>query len=140
MSTSGVKYAYMGFRLKNIYKSALTELLDADILNTSNDNFIITIEMNPVLSSTPTWIDGDTNSPIEFALGDGSITVSQSNYVLSSIIGEAGTSSVTKLEYRNNQIKLGSNVNGTFDEGWICITPLGANATFIGSANLLYYI
>lgn len=59
---------------------------------------------------------------------------------LKSLIGESGTSALTTLKVDDNQIRPGYNIDGTFDEMWICITPLGANATFLGTAEVLYYI
>jgi hypothetical protein len=35
---------------------------------------------------------------------------------------------------------VGVDVDGTLDEMWVCITPLGANATFLGTAEILYYL
>ena len=59
---------------------------------------------------------------------------------MSSLIGEAGTSALTTLKIDDNQIRVGSNVDGTLDEMWIRITPLGANATFLGTVEVLYYL
>ena len=59
---------------------------------------------------------------------------------MSNLIGAAGTAALTTLQIDDNQIRVGSNINGTLDEMWICITPLGANATFLGTAEVLYYL
>jgi hypothetical protein len=59
---------------------------------------------------------------------------------MSSLIGESGTSALTTLKIDDNQIRVGSNVNGTLDEMWICITPLSNSATFLGTAEVLYYL
>jgi len=40
----------------------------------------------------------------------------------------------------DNQIRVGSNVNGTLDEMWVCITPLTNSASFLGAAEVLYYL
>jgi hypothetical protein len=40
----------------------------------------------------------------------------------------------------DNQIRVGSNVNGTLDEMWVCITPLSNSASFLGTAEVLYYL
>ena len=56
------------------------------------------------------------------------------------LIGEVGTSALTTFKVDDNQIRVGSNINGTLDEMWVCITPLGANATFLGTAEVLYYL
>jgi hypothetical protein len=141
LDTSGTKYPYIGYRLKQGYKSVTSQYNSLSILNTSNDNYLATIEYNPILSETPTWID-IPQSPFQYALftGTTTATVTTPGYVVKSLIGEAGTSALTTLVVDDNQIRVGSNIDGTLDEMWINITPLGANATFLGTAEILYYL
>lgn len=135
--TSGTKYPYIGVRLKENSKSVSSNFSDAYILNTSNDNYLLTLELNPTLSSSPTWTSLD-DTPFEYSLQDGSKTITNPGYIISSLIGEAGSSALSSIKFQDNKIKFGSDVDGTKDEMWICITPLGANATFIGTTNLIY--
>ncbi len=139
LSTSGTKYPYIGYRLKQSYKSVTSQYSSLSILNTSNDNYLMTIEYNPTLSATPTWTD-IPNSPFQYSLGTGATTVTSPGHIMSSLIGEAGASALTTIKVDDNQIRVGSNINGTLDEMWVCITPLGANATFLGTAEILYYL
>ena len=139
LSTSGTKYPYIGYRLKQSYKSVTSQYNSLSILNTSNDDYLVTIEYNPTLSATPTWTD-IPNSPFQYSLGTGATTVTSPGHIMSSLIGEAGTSALTTIKVDDNQIRVGSNINGTLDEMWVCITPLGANATFLGTAEILYYL
>ena len=139
LDTSGTKYPYIGYRLKQLYKAVTSQYSSLSILNTSNDNYLMTIEYNPTLSATPTWTD-IPNSPFQYSLGVGATTITSSGHIMSSLIGEAGTSALTTIKVDDNQIRVGSNVNGTLDEMWVCITPLGANATFLGTAEILYYL
>ena len=139
LSTEGTKYPYIGYRLKQSYKSVTSQYSSLSILNTSNDNYLVTIEYNPTLSATPTWTD-IPNSPFQYSLGTGATTVTSPGHIMSSLIGEAGTSALTTIKVDDNQIRVGSNINGTLDEMWVCITPLGANATFLGTAEILYYL
>ena len=139
LSSSGTKYPYIGYRLKPGYKSVTSQYSSLSVLNTSNDNYLLTIEFNPTLSSTPVWTD-IPNSPFQYSLGTGAITITTSGHIMSSLIGEAGTSALTTLKLDDNQIRIGSNINGTLDEMWVNITPLGANATFLGTAEVLYYL
>lgn len=135
---SGTKYPYIGYRLNPDSKSVTSQFSNLSILNTSNDNYLITIEFNPTLSSTPTWTDA-TNTPIQYSLGTGAATVTSSGYIISNLIGQSGTAGLTTVKLDNNQMRVGSNIDGTLDEMWICITPLGANATFNGSVDVIYY-
>jgi hypothetical protein len=139
LSSSGTKYPYIGYRLKPDYKSITSQYSSLSVLNTSNDNYLLTIEFNPTLSSTPVWTD-IPNSPFQYSLGTGATTITTAGHIMSSLIGEAGTSALTTLKLDDNQIRVGSNINGTLDEMWVCLKPLGANATFLGTAEILYYL
>jgi len=139
LSTSGTKYPYIGYRLRSGYEAITSQFNSLSILNTSNDNYLVTIEFNPTLSSTPSW-SNITNSPIQYSLGTGSSTITSDGYIIKSLIGESGTSALTTLTVDDNQIRPGFNIDGTYDEMWVCITPLGASATFLGTAEVLYYL
>jgi len=139
MSTSGQKYPYIGYRLKPDYSGIKSNIDKISILNTSNDNYVITAEFNPVLSTSVTWFN-IPNSPFEYALANGTPTITSNGFILDSIIGQAGTSALTSLQFKDNQIVPNTRLDGTKDELWICIQPLGANATFNGTANILYYL
>ncbi len=136
---NGTKYPYIGFRLRPGYGSVVSELVSSNIVGVTNDIFLITVEFNPTLSSTPTW-SGTTNSPFEYSLQDGTLTVSNSGYILNSIIADLSTSTTIDFGTSDNQIRVGTNVNGTRDEMWICITPLTADPKLRGAINLLYYL
>ena len=141
LNSSGTKYPYIGYRLKQSYKSVTSQYSSLSILNTSNDNYLVTIEYNPTLSVTPSWTD-IPNSPFQYSIYNGTVTatITSSGHIMSSLIGESGTSALTTIKVDDNQIRVGSNINGTVDEMWICITPLSANATFLGTAEVLYYL
>jgi len=139
---TGIKYPYIGVRLKQGYKSVVSELVNTSILNTStgNKDFMVTIEFNPTLSTPTTWTDL-TDSPFQYSLGTGTTqTVSTSGYILNSYIAGVGTSESTILNFNDNQIRIGSNVDGTLDEMWICVTPLSNNIDFRGALNTRYYL
>jgi hypothetical protein len=141
LNSSGTKYPYIGYRLKPTYKSVTSQYSSLSILNTSNDNYLLTIEYNPTLSVTPSWTD-IPNSPFQYSVYNGTVTatITSPGHIMSSLIGEAGTSALTTLKIDDNQIRVGSNVDGTLDEMWVCITPLSASATFLGTAEVLYYL
>jgi hypothetical protein len=141
LNSSGTKYPYIGYRLKPTYKSVTSQYSSLSILNTSNDNYLLTIEYNPTLSVTPSWTD-IPNSPFQYSVYNGTVTatITSPGHIMSSLIGESGTSALTTLKIDDNQIRVGSNVNGTLDEMWVCITPLSASATFLGTAEVLYYL
>jgi hypothetical protein len=141
LNSSGTKYPYIGYRLKQGYKSVTSQYSSLSILNTTNDNYLVTIEFNPTLSVTPSWTD-IPNSPFQYSIYNGTVTatITSPGHIMSSLIGELGTSALTTIKVDDNQIRVGSNVNGTLDEMWVCITPLSASATFLGTAEVLYYL
>jgi hypothetical protein len=141
LGTSGTKYPYIGYRLKESYKSVTSQYSNLSVLNTSNDNYLVTIEYNPTLSATPSWTD-IPNSPFQYSIYNGTVTttITSPGHIMSSLIGESGSSALTTLKIDDNQIRVGSNVNGTLDEMWVCITPLSNTATFLGTAEILYYL
>jgi len=141
LNSSGTKYPYIGYRLKQGYKSVTSQYSSLSVLNTSNDNYLVTIEFNPTLSVTPSWTD-IPNSPFQYSVYNGTVTatITSPGHIMSSLIGESGTSALTTIKVDDNQIRVGSNINGTLDEMWVCITPLSASATFLGTAEVLYYL
>lgn len=141
LQTSDTKYPYIGYRLKQNYHGVTSQYNSLSVLNTSNDNYLLTIEFNPTISTTPTWID-IPNSPFQYAIfaGTTTATITSPGHIMTSLIGQAGTSALTTLKVDDNQIRVGININGILDEMWICITPLGANATFLGTTEVLYYL
>jgi hypothetical protein len=141
LNSSGTKYPYIGYRLKESYKSVTSQYSSLSVLNTSNDNYLVTIEFNPTLSATPSWTD-IPNSPFQYSVYNGTVTttITSPGHIMSSLIGESGSSALSTIKVDDNQIRVGSNINGTLDEMWVCITPLSASATFLGTAEVLYYL
>lgn len=141
LDSSGTKYPYIGYRLKEGYEGVTSQFSSLSILNTSNDNYLLTVEFNPTLSVTPSWVDLP-NSPFQYAVYNGTVTttITNSGHIMSSLIGQAGTSALTTLKIDDNQIRVGTDINGRHDEMWVCMTPLSANATFLGTAEILYYL
>jgi hypothetical protein len=133
----GTKYPFIGFKM-NTNASDVTPYVDnVSILNTSNDNYLLTIEINPIISSAMTYTAID--SYVDASFGSNLQTVTTPGTILGGFIGEAGTQALTNFNLRFSEIKPGKKINGDVDRVWLCITPLGANANFIGSVNLYYY-
>jgi hypothetical protein len=137
LATSGTKYPLIGIRPSVTYDQVSIQLTNTQILNTSNDNFLVTVEINPTISSGMTYLSGNT-AEWEYSLGDGGQTVTSDGVIIAGFIGEAGTSALTTIELTETEIKPGRKIDGTIDQLWVCVTPLGANATFLGSTNFTY--
>lgn len=140
LGTPGTKYAYMGYRINPQYRNTNIKLDNIPIINDTNDSYLITVELNPTLNFTPTWTDLP-DTPIQYSLGTGGTnTVTSNGFVISSVVGEAGSISNTVLNVTENIIQSGVNVDGSLDTIWICVTPFGNTAKFRGVANLRYYL
>jgi len=137
-STAGVKYPYIGVRLNPQYRAIHVLPFNSFFLNTSNDNYLVTIEFNPTLSSTPTWTDLPI-SPLQYSIQNGTPTITSTFYTLYAFLGEAGTSATSVSSFDDDVVTIGSSVDGVMDEFWICITPFGANADFSGVFTVKYF-
>jgi len=137
LSNEFVKYPFIGIRPSANYEQVTIQLTNCQVLNTSNDNFLITVEINPTISSGMTYSSGNT-AEWEYSLGTGAQTVTSDGVIIAGFIGEAGTSALTTIDLTETEIKPGRKIDGTIDQLWICITPLGNTATFIGSTNFTY--
>jgi hypothetical protein len=108
------------------------------ILNTSNDNYLVTVEINPTISGAYSFTTNNDTSILQ-SLGNGSQTVTTAGTIISGFIGEAGTQALSSFIIENSSIKPGLNIDGTQDELWVCITPLSMAATFLGTISCEYY-
>ncbi len=137
LSTSGTKYPWLGIKMNTGYEDISPIIQQVSVLNTSNDDYLVTIEIDPTISGSYSF-SATTQPEVLKSLGDGSQTVTSTGAILGSFIGAAGTSSITSFELLDSQVNPGKKINGQAQALWICITPLGANATFRGSANIYY--
>jgi hypothetical protein len=138
LPTSGVTYPVLGIRLSESTRymgiSGLVKLID--ILQISNDNYIMTLQMAPTLSGTPSWTTV-SNTPMEYAEGNGVITVSSPGAIISSFLGLAGSLSQNTIPVLESVFSFGYGIDGRSVEWWICLEPLSGNASLNNHA---YYI
>lgn len=140
LATGGTNYAMLGIRLvgspSQIGVSGMLGTID--VLQTSNDNYIVTVQKAPTLSGTPTWTRIDS-SPIEYSFGAGALTVSQEGFAIASFMGKAGALSQEKMEMGDNAFSLGYHIDQTPEEWWICIRAVSNTAKMRTGANIKYY-
>ncbi len=137
-STSGVTYPIIGYRLKtgSTFSNAIIDYVA--VLQTTNDNYLASIQFNPTLSSQPSYPDVN-NSSIQYAVGNGTITVTSAGHIISNYIGKAGSLGTDKFDYKDNSIKPGVGISGNQDTVWFCVTPLSNNSKFRTSININYF-
>ena len=138
LPTNGTTYPIIGFRFGSSFRASKVILKELSVLQTTNDNFVITIQKNPTLSSAPTWTSL-TNTPLEYSQGTGAITVTTPGYILAGYIGKASTLQNDVFNFTDSAITPGFFINGTPEEHWFCITPLANNAKFRTSLNLEFF-
>jgi hypothetical protein len=137
LSTAGQKYPFIGIKMASGYEDVSPILKNIGILNTSNDNYYCTVEIDPVITGSYSF--SATSQPeVLKSICDGSQVINTIGPIIASFIGEAGTTALSNFELLDSQINPGSKISGKVQEIWVCITPLGANATFYGSLNLYY--
>lgn len=137
LSVENTKYAWLGIKMNKGYEEISPILKQISILNTSNDDYLVTVEIDPVITGSYSF-SASTQPEILRSFGDGTQTVTTNGNILASFIGAAGTSSLTSYELLDSQLNPGKKINGEPQQLWICITPLGANATFRGTVNVYY--
>lgn len=135
--TANTKYAWLGMKMNSGYEKISLLLQEVSLINTSNDDYLVTIEIDPVISGTYSF-SASSQTEILKSYGDGSQTVTTTGNLIGSFLGAAGTSTLSSYSLLDSQILPGRKINGQSQELWICITPLGANATFRGTANVTY--
>jgi hypothetical protein len=143
LAVPGVKYPLLGYRTASAYSGANIVLESVFALNQiTGTDYLITLEMNPgITGGTATWTQSP-NSPVEYAQGNGTLTVNSPGIMLRSYIGKGNAATTDNYSLVDNLIKPGVCVNGTRDEVWICVTPLissGSTKIRAITANLNYY-
>lgn len=136
-STANTKYAFLGIKMNTGYENISPLLRQIDIINTSNDDYFCTVEISPTISGSYSFT-ASTQPEVLYSVGNGTQTISTSGTIIGTFVGEAGTSAKSSFQLIDSQLVPGKKINGTAQELWVCVTPLGANATFNGSINLEY--
>lgn len=141
LATQGTKYALIGYRINNSYGGTNITLSDIQTINVSNSgkgDYLVTVELNPTLSSTPAFTQA-ANSPIEYSLGTGAQTITSDGYRLAGFIGSGTSLQVDSFEFKDNVIRPGIGIGGTADQIWICISCTNNNQDFRTAINLSYF-
>lgn len=140
LATGGVNYAVLGIRLVGTPSQiGVSAALSAvDVLQTSNDNYLVTIQKAPILSGAASWVKV-TNSPIEYSFGTGALSVSTDGFVIGSFMGKAGALSQEKYEMGDSAFSLGYLIDGTPEEWWICIKATSNTAKMRTGVNIKYF-
>jgi hypothetical protein len=139
LASSGTKYPVIGYRINPNYPNISPELLGVGILTTTNDDYILTLEKNPIITGGSYSYSASTNDAIQYMITDGTPTVSSSGLIMTSFYGEGNSSNSTTFTLKDSELKPGIAIDGTPDEVWVCITPLSNSLGIYGSLNIEYH-
>lgn len=124
VSTAGTVYPIIGVRKNAAFRDVSVRVNDFSLfVNTVNDRILYTMQINPTLSS-PLSYSSLANSEVQYALGNGSITVSTPGTVVASGFVTSNTILPSDKMERSFLSYLGGTLDSTMDEMVLCVTPL----------------
>lgn len=139
MNTIDTIYAGVGVRLKSTHIGTATAMKSVSIMAETNDDFGWLLLFNPTINYTAggeapiSWTNKD-NSGTQTAIATGgaaatsnTITAGNEGFVMGGGTGKSGQSIGDVI---NNTLKLGSAIDGTLDEIWLCVVTLSSNGDF----------
>jgi hypothetical protein len=136
ITTQGIgttKEAVIGFRLadNSLCSTIIPEIISA--MSTGNEDTQWELQLNPTYANTPTWNSAGTSSPAEFAVGNGSNTVSVDGEILA---GGYGSDDLNNLSLDiNTVIHPGLSITGVKDEIWLVVRTVTGSGDYVGSIN-----
>jgi hypothetical protein len=134
-------YPLFGYRLNSSYSGANITLSDIQsLIGTAGTDCFFTIQLNPTLSGAlGGWVN-ITNTPVDYELGNGTVTVSASGTTIASFLGTGNTTQVDNFQFKDNILRPGLGIDGTQTEVWLCVTTTANNVKLRSSANLSFFI
>lgn len=122
----GTLYAVKGIRLKSTHLDATIKMLSAAVqIQSASDDLEYILVFNPTVAGSPSW-SNETNSAVQTATGATANTVTGGTYITGGYVasGNAQNASGTIAQEVPNALLLGSAIDGTPDEIWLCAKPL----------------
>jgi hypothetical protein len=139
LATIGTTYPIKAIRKQVSQRDIAVEVSGIQTLVTSNTDILLwTLQVNPTLSAALTYT-AVTNSAIEQASGNGTITVTVPGSIMGS--GYINTNSITQnsIFSENFLSYLGSNLDNTMDTIVLCGTPVTSSITVYGNIDYKEY-
>lgn len=127
--TINTLYAAVGIRLKSDKLFTQIDLKDVTFNASTNDDFHYEIWLNPTVAGTFTYVDDE--GCVQIAWGSTANTVSGGTRIYSGVLEGANSYKVDII----NDLKIGSNINGSVDELVICIRPITAGLNIFTDFN-----
>ena len=134
-ATGGTIYALCGIKLNSDNLDGVAKVLDKSVLETNTVDYQWMVLFNPTLAGTaPTFVT-HTDSFMDTAVGTAvnTVTIGSLTHILGTGYVKGGKESGASSNTLDSSLLLGSAIDGTQDEIWLCVKPLTANADFLGS-------
>lgn len=128
-NTADQAYVLLGLRLKTTHLDLTVLPQSISMISETNDDFLWSVLLNPTYAGTLTYAD-ITNSGCQRAAGTTANTISASGTKLASGYAKSAGSSSQNIV---NNLRIGSQIDGTRDELILAVTPLSSNADIQGS-------
>jgi len=128
VNSVGVRYALLGVRHKALNRNVIFDFKSISILASSADDLLVEFYFGGTIVGTPVWNDITFSYAQGFNAGDiGTVAdrVHSGGVLLSSRYIRGGNADNQILQTSR---RLGSYINGTLEEAYICVTPLTSNA------------
>lgn len=131
-------YVGLGIRINGNYEGSTILLKNLQTLCTTSSYFLATIQINPVLSSSPTFTN-ITDTPVDYVLGDGTLSVITPGHIVASFLGNGSSLQNEIFEIKETLLKPGINIDGSSDEWYLIIETTSSSQKFRRVANISYY-
>jgi hypothetical protein len=124
-ATAGTVYPLLAMRLKSTHLGTEVRPLDLHILSRTSDDYEWRLYFNPTISGGSFSFSAHTNSAIEEAVGDGTLTITAGQIIDGGLINSAQKGGAGSHNVDNAQL-LGSAIDGTRDVLVLAVMPLGS--------------
>jgi hypothetical protein len=140
ITSVGTRYALIGVRQALAARNVVIDFAAADILAGSADNLLIELYFGGTTATAPTFNPLAFSNMEVFDANDlaGPADRVHSGGVKTASYYIAGNSSTTQV-IRTSR-RLGSYINGTLEEAYVCATPLTSNANAAAAINWTEFI
>jgi len=122
-------YVLLALRLKTTHLDLTVLPQSFSMISETNDDFLAMLLLNPTYAGTLTYAD-ITNSGCQRAAGATANTISAEGTKLASFYAKSAGSTSSNIV---NNLRIGSNIDGTRDELILAVRPLSSNADIQGS-------
>ena len=122
-------YAIIGIRLKSTHIGATIKIATLSMVCATTDDYEWVLMLNPTVAVPNTW-NNEANSAIQTTVGSTTVAdnvVTGGTKLLGGLVKSSGAAGSFTIEI-SNALLLGSAIDGSVDEIYLCCRPLAAGA------------